>query len=300
LKSGVLNLYKEKGYTSHDAVCRIRKLFGTKKVGHTGTLDPQATGVLPILIGGAVKACDLIPKEEKVYLATLRFGISTDTQDIWGTVLKEDAARPSREELEQAIPSFLGEYHQVPPMVSAVKINGKKLYEYAREGITVERPARLVWVHRLELISFDGEEATLRASVSKGTYIRTLLVDLCEKMGVLGAMSSLEREKSGAFAVTDALSLKELETMSSEERERALVPVEAVFDAHPIVFLPDFFDRLIRNGCAVKAEKLKLETATLGQRFRLYEKGKFVALGEVVSTEDGLCLKQIKVFPEEE
>ncbi len=299
MKSGVLNLYKEKGYTSHDAVCRIRRLFGTKKVGHTGTLDPQATGVLPILIGGAVKACDLIPKEEKVYLATVRFGVSTDTQDIWGTVLEEDDTRPSREDLEQAIPLFLGEYQQVPPMVSAVKINGKKLYEYAREGITVERPARRVFVHRLELISFDGAEATLRASVSKGTYIRTLLVDLCEKMGVLGTMSSLEREQSGTFSAADSLSLEALEKMSPEEREAMLVPVEEVFGTHPIFSLPDFFDRLIRNGCAVKVEKLQLETAPLGQRFRLYEKGTFVALGEVVSTEDGLCLKQIKGFAEE-
>ena len=195
MKSGVLCLYKEKGFTSHDAVARVRKLFGTKKVGHTGTLDPQATGVLPVLIGNAVKACDLLPEEDKIYRATVRFGIETDTEDIWGTVLRQDHRRPERAALEEAASSFLGEYMQTPPMVSAVKIGGKKLYEYAREGKVIERPARRVFVHEFRLCSFSGDEADFVARVSKGTYIRTLLTDLCARVDCIGAMCRLERTK---------------------------------------------------------------------------------------------------------
>ena len=200
MKSGILNLYKEKGYTSHDAVARIRRLFGTKKVGHTGTLDPEATGVLPILVGNAVKANDLIPSEIKVYRATLRFGIRTDTEDVWGRTLEENALVPPKETVQEGTKGFLGLYHQIPPMYSAVKVNGKKLYEYARAGMVVERKARPVFVHFFDLLSFGEGEAVFRIGVSKGTYIRTLLTDLCDRIGVLGAMSALEREKSGSFS----------------------------------------------------------------------------------------------------
>ena len=296
MKNGILILKKPAGMTSHDAVFRIRKLYGTRKVGHNGTLDPQAEGVLLMLIGSAVKACDLIPSEEKVYLATLRFGLETDTEDIWGKVLKTDPSRPEMEAFFRAAESFVGEYSQIPPMVSAVKIGGKKLYEYAREGIVVERKPRLVHVHRLEVLSWNGEEATIRVSVSKGTYIRTLITDLCRKVGCLGVMTSLVREKSGIFSLEQAVDFSSLEKMTQEEREELLFPTEQVFFSYPVFPLPDFFDGLIANGCAVLIRKLNLK-ASPGDCFRLYRDGSFFALGEIVEDEEGLKLRTKKQFP---
>lgn len=297
MKSGVLCLYKEKGFTSHDAVARVRRLYGTKKVGHTGTLDPQATGVLPILIGNAVKACDLIPEESKIYRARLRFGIETDTEDIWGKVLREDLSRPTKTALEQGAASFLGEYMQVPPMVSAVKIGGKKLYEYAREGKVIERPARRVFVHSFRLFDFAEGEASFEAEVSKGTYIRTLLTDLCARVGCIGAMSELERVKSGSFSLENTVTLEDLEQMTLEEREELLIPTEELFASFPVFQLPSFYDKLIANGQAVLCTKLGLVDAVLGTRYRLYRAGAFFALGEIVSSEGELRLFKIKDFP---
>ena len=297
MKSGVLCLYKEKGFTSHDAVARIRRLFGTKKVGHTGTLDPQATGVLPILIGNAVKACDLLPDESKIYRATVRFGVETDTEDIWGNVLREDHNRPERSELEREASGFIGEYMQIPPMVSAVKIGGKKLYEYAREGKVIDRPARKVFVKKFELCDCSDDEAVFVAEVSKGTYIRTLLTDLCARVGCVGAMSQLERTKSGAFLLEDTVTLEELEKMTLAERERCLVETERIFADHPVCALSDFYGKLIANGQAVKCGKLGIFDADVGKRFRLYRNGSFFALGEIISTEGEPCLFKIKDFP---
>ncbi len=297
MKSGVLCLYKEKGFTSHDAVARVRRLFGTKKVGHTGTLDPQATGVLPILIGNAVKACDLLPDESKIYRAGLRFGLETDTEDVWGTTVREDARRPDRAELEKEMQTFLGEYMQVPPMVSAVKIGGKKLYEYAREGKVIDRPARKVFVHSFQLCDFSSEEAYFVAEVSKGTYIRTLLTDLCARVGCIGAMSELERVKSGSFFLENTVTLEELEQMTLAEREAILIPTEEVFAAHPVFHLPAFYDKLIANGQAVLCNKLGMSDAVLGNRYRLYRGNAFFALGEIVSVDGELRLFKIKDFP---
>jgi len=297
LKSGVLNLKKEQGFTSHDAVAKVRRLFGTKKVGHTGTLDPEATGVLPILIGNAVKACDLMPEETKVYRATVRFGLESDTEDIWGTILKTDPCRPTEEEIREAMSTFSGEYFQIPPMVSAVKVGGKKLYEYAREGKDVERAARRVFIYNLTLLSFTPEEASFRAEVSKGTYIRTLLVDLCRKAGVLGVMSSLCREKSGVFSLENTVTLEELESMDPVAREESLLPTEELFFCYPVFSLPPFFDRLIANGCQVLTKKIAAEHLPLGQKVRLYRAGAFFALGEVILTDGEKKLKKIKDFP---
>lgn len=296
MKSGVLCLYKEKGFTSHDAVACLRRLYGTKKIGHTGTLDPQATGVLPILVGNAVKACDRIPEETKTYRAKIRFGLSTDTEDIWGKVLKEDGRRCEKERFLSVMESFLGEYMQIPPMVSAVKVGGRKLYEYARLGITVERAPRKMHVFSLELLCFDGEEAVFRAEVSKGTYIRTLITDLCEKAGVLGTMSALEREQSGGFTLEDAVTLSSLEEMSLEEREAALIPTERLFEAYPVITLPSFFARLVLNGCAVDVKKIGIKETEEDVFFRLADENGFFAVGKTVLSDEVLCLKKVTAF----
>ncbi len=299
MKNGVICLYKEKGFTSHDAVACLRRLFGTKKIGHTGTLDPQATGVLPVLVGNAVKACDRIPKKTKVYRAGIRFGLSTDTEDVWGKIVREDKRFPEKETFLTVMESFLGEYMQIPPMVSAVKVDGKKLYEYARQGITVERKPRKMHIYRLELLSFDGAEAVLRAEVSKGTYIRTLISDLCEKAGVLGTMSSLEREESGGFSLKDTVTLSQLEEMTEEEREDVLVPTERLFEAYPVLELPPFFARLILNGCAVDVKKLGIQETEEHIFFRLCDENGFFAVGETKFCDGALCMKKTCAFLQE-
>jgi tRNA pseudouridine55 synthase len=295
LKSGVLNVYKEKGFTSHDVVAKIRKLYGTKKVGHTGTLDPQATGCLPVLVGSAVKACDLIPEEGKTYRATVRFGIETDTEDIWGKVIKEDKKRLDEETFRSRMLTFLGEYHQIPPMVSAIKVGGKKLYEYAREGKVIEREARPITVHELD-IDGEGADYTMRVFCSKGTYIRTLCADIGNKLGCGGVMSSLIRTETGGFPLADAHTMEALEEMSREERISSLIPTEALFASLPKVCLSAFFEKLCRGGCEIYLSKIgaKLE---VGTRVRICdENGMFFALGEVGEYENGRAVKAIKTF----
>ena len=188
---------------------------------------------------------------------------------------------------------------QVPPMVSAVKIGGKKLYEYAREGKVIERPARRVFVHSFRLCDFSGEEAGFIAEVSKGTYIRTLLTDLCARIGCKGAMSGLERVKSSSFTSEQAVTIERLEQMTLSEREGTLIPTEELFASHPVFHLPAFYDKLIANGQAVLCRKLGLSEEKVGARYRLYQKGAFFALGEIVSRDGEPCLFKIKDFPAE-
>ncbi len=282
--------------TSHDVVGGVRRLFHTKKVGHTGTLDPNATGVLPVLVGGAVKASDLLPETGKVYLAEVLFGASFDTEDVWGKPEKTDGRRPDRAAFEAACRAMTGESEQTPPMVSAVKIRGKKLYEYAREGVTVARQPRRIRVDSIDVLAFSEERATVRVACSRGTYIRTLLCDICARCGVLGAMSALCREQSGGFSLKDAVTLAELEEMTPDQREDRLIPVEEVFSPYPSFILPPFFDRLIANGLVVAQSKMKADFP-IGQRLRLYRDGAFFALGEAVEEEGVLSLKKIKDFP---
>ena len=296
MKSGVLIINKAAGMTSHDVVSVVRRLFSTKKVGHTGTLDPNATGVLPVLAGNAVKASDLMPDTRKVYRAKVTFGASFDTEDVWGKKTAENERRPDRAAWDAACRAMEGDSMQIPPMVSAVKIGGRKLYEYARAGETVERQGRPIRVDRIEVLSFTPEEAELRVTCSRGTYIRTLISDLCKTCGVLGAMSALCREESGGFSLKDAVTLAELEGLTLPEREALLIPAEQLFAALPAVYLPPFFDKLIANGLTVAQYKLKSDLPG-GQRARLYREGVFFALGEGVDSPEGPALKKIKVFP---
>lgn len=300
MKSGVLNLRKTAGMTSHDAVFCVRKLFGTKKVGHTGTLDPNATGVLPILVGGAVKASEfLLNSGKKTYEAKIKFGLFTDTEDIWGKTVSVSEKRVSEEEFSRAMQSFLGAYRQVPPMVSAVKIDGKKLYEYAREGKVIPREAREVFVHSFRLISFSEEEALVEACVSKGTYIRTLIYDLCKKCGIEGVMSALERKESGPFRIEDAVTLGELEKMEPGEREKTLLPTENLFLGYAPLRLPEFYLKLCKSGCRIDVKKIGLSGEKLGARFRLLDENGFFALGEIKSYHGVISLEKIKEFPRE-
>ena len=214
---GIINVYKEKGFTSHDVVAKLRGIVGQKKIGHTGTLDPDATGVLPVCLGKATKLCDLLTDKNKTYEAVLLLGKTTDTQDITGEVLEEKSTEALTEEkVREAIEGFIGDYEQIPPMYSALKVNGKKLYELAREGKVIERKARLVKILDIQILEIDLPKVRMEVSCSKGTYIRTLCHDIGEKLGCGGCMESLIRTRVSTFRIEDAKTLDEIETLKQE------------------------------------------------------------------------------------
>ena len=247
--NGVINVYKEAGFTAHDVVAKLRGIVKQKKIGHTGTLDPDAEGVLPVCLGNATKLCGLLTEKEKTYRAVLLLGQTTDTQDTSGRVLTEAPVTATGEQVREAIMSFLGDYDQVPPMYSALKVNGKKLYELAREGKEVERQARRVRILDMEIHEIRLPEVTFTVTCSSGTYIRTLCQDIGEKLGCGGCMKSLLRTKVDRFELADSHKLSELETMMHEGRiEEVLLPVDDVFAACPAVCIRQESDRLIQNG----------------------------------------------------
>lgn len=295
--SGVLCLYKEQGMTSHDAVNKIRRLFSTKQVGHTGTLDPMATGVLPILVGRAVKASEYLLCDSKRYTAGLQLGLTTDTEDIWGKTLTKSDRLPSKEEVFAVKEQFLGETLQVPPMFSALKVGGKKLCDLARQQIEIERTPRPIHIHSLEIEVVDEKEGLYRleAHVSKGTYIRTLCADIGKALGCGGVMSSLERAASGPFTLQNTLSLADLEKMTDEQRFSCLLPTESLFSELDRLDLPAFYARLSSNGCPIYLKKLNCSYPE-GTRLRLYRDGVFFALGEVGLHPQGPAVKAVKQF----
>ncbi len=299
---GILILDKPAGMTSHDCVAIMRRLFHTRKVGHTGTLDPMATGVLPILLGRAAKAAEYLVAEDKHYIAGLRLGLTTDTEDITGAVLTESASIPDEAAVQDAVKTFVGEIDQIPPMYSALKVDGQKLYDLARQGITVERKARKITVSSLTCTKQDERTYTLDVHCSKGTYIRTLCADIGEKLGCGGVMCALRRAGSGNFTLDGAYTIEALEAMTDDERLACLLPTEALFSDLEQLMLPAFYERLADNGQPIHLRKLYRgkydETRyTPGQRMTVCGETKgFFALGEVRVGEDGYIVKPIKKF----
>lgn len=246
--NGIIVLDKPKGKTSHDMVYFMRRLTGVKKVGHTGTLDPDATGVLPICIGNATKAADMLTASDKAYRAKFVLGITTDTQDTTGTVLEEREVNCTNEEIEKAILSFVGEYDQLPPMYSAIKQNGKKLYELAREGKTVEREKRRVNIKEIKILKL-GRESEIEVYCSKGTYIRTLCNDIGDHLGTGASMSELRRIKTGPFVIEDAKTTDELlEIKDSKKLNEVLISVDTMFLDYPEIRLTKNQTKSVRNG----------------------------------------------------
>ena len=294
---GILLVDKPEGKTSHDVVWKVRKLFNTKKVGHTGTLDPLATGVLVVLLGRAAKACEYVSHDEKVYEATLRFGLTTDTEDVTGTALTTSDRIPTPDEVEAVLPSFRGEILQVPPMYSALKVNGRKLCDIARAGETVEREARPVTVKSLQCEPTDSPcDYRMTARVSGGTYIRTLCADIGGALGCGGVMATLRRTEAGGFPISACVTLDELESTDPEQRLALLRPVEELFSDLETLRLPDFYRNLCRNGCEIYLKKLGV-SFPVGRRVRLCDgAGRFFALGEVMEFEEGIAVKAIKIF----
>jgi len=271
--NGIVIVDKPENWTSQDVVSKLRGVFKTRRIGHGGTLDPMATGVLPVFVGRATRAVEFFEHAEKTYIATLRFGITTDTEDITGRVLKEKEVSVTREELETALPKFRGEIDQVPPMYSAIKVNGQKLYELARKGREVERQSRKVTIFQLECQDFDGKDAKLFIHCSKGTYIRTLCKDIGESLGCGGCMAALRRVSAGAYTAEDAVSLESL--IATEDPEKYLLPVDSVFDAYPKAVLTENQEKRCRNG---NSFSLNLTDGT----YRVYSKtGAFLMLAKV-------------------
>ena len=249
--NGIINVYKEAGFTSHDVVAKMRGICGQKKIGHTGTLDPEAVGVLPVCLGNGTRLCDMLADRDKEYLAELLLGVRTDTQDTTGQVLEERPVTVTEEEVRAAIAGFEGDYLQIPPMYSALKVNGKKLYELARAGKEVERQARPVVIHEIEVLAMELPRVRIRVACSKGTYIRTLCDDIGSKLGCGGTMASLKRTRVGEFYLEQAYTLAQLQELRDRgELENCVLGVEACFTQYPALHVAEEYRKLIDNGNA--------------------------------------------------
>lgn len=280
--NGIILVDKPADWTSHDVVAKLRGILHERRVGHSGTLDPMATGLLTVFVGRATRAVQFAETHNKRYVASLRCGYSTDTQDTSGRVTAQTGISPTEAELTDVLPEFTGEISQMPPMYSAIKVSGKKLYELARKGETVERKPRTVNISELSLVGHDGDEFVLSVSCSKGTYIRTLCNDIGERLGCLACMSALRRTNAGPFDVRDAHTLSEI----AEDPERYIIPVDSLFSEHPAI-----------GFSAAQTAKLKcgniLNVSAKNGTYRVYgENGDFLALGNVSAGK----LKTIKSF----
>lgn len=298
LPGGILAVNKPVGVSSHDVVNKIRRLYNTKRVGHAGTLDPLAEGVLIVLVGRAAKACEYISSDRKTYTATLRLGLVTDTEDITGEVLeKYEGELPAYGEVAAVCEGFRGKIMQTPPMYSALKVNGQKLYDLARRGVTVERQAREVEVLDISCKPTDrASDFTLTVTCSGGTYIRTLCADIGKRLGCGGAMATLRRDEACGVLLTQTSTIEELEAMDENGRMARLRDVEGLFYDIPKISLSPFFEKLFRDGCPIYQKKIKT-SLDLGARVRVCtQSGEFFALGEVGEHTDGSAVKSIKIF----
>lgn len=277
--NGVLNIFKPKGMSSFDAVRVVKKVAGTGKVGHTGTLDPEATGVLPICIGRATKIIDYIMDSEKVYEVTLKLGIRTTTYDLEGEVLEErDPSHLTEEEILNAINSFKGEYSQIPPMYSALKQNGVRLYELARKGIEVERKGRLINIHNLEDIKINNPYISMKVTCSKGTYIRSLCYDIGEKLGVFATMTQLNRAKTSVFSQEKSININEL---TKENINDYILSMEEALEKYDKIIVNKKYAKLLVNGVRVADGRFTKDKVINNKLYRVYDdENNFIGLGE--------------------
>ena len=277
MANGILVIDKSAGWTSQDVAAKLRGVFHERRVGHGGTLDPMATGVLPIFIGRATRAAEFLESAEKEYVAGLRLGAVTDTQDTSGNILETHPVAVTREEVQAALRQFLGPIEQIPPMYSAIKINGQKLYELARRGQEVERKPRSITIHELELLEGADADYLLRVRCSKGTYVRTLCHDLGRALGCGGCMSSLRRTRAGSFTLSQAVTMQQVLNFAAEQAPQALLmPVDAVFSMHPPLIVTMGQAAKLKNGAQIKDWQFRPGT------YRVYaEDGEFLLLGRV-------------------
>lgn len=292
-------MYKEKGFTSFDVVAKMRGIFHQKKIGHTGTLDPDAEGVLPVCLGKATKVCDLLTDKDKEYRAVLLLGQETDTQDISGEILNTSEVFVTEQEVRETILSFVGAYEQVPPMYSALKVNGQKLCDLARKGVTVERKARSVTIHKIDIERIDLPEVEMVVSCSKGTYIRTLCDDIGKKLGCFGCMKSLLRTKVDKFTLDNAYTLSQLQQMIDEKEEQEWTfvdSIDSVFYKYPAVVAIEEAQKLVLNGNRIPVDLVCGETNLKNmQQVRLYDfSQKFIGIYSYI--EENKEYKPVKLF----
>lgn len=285
--NGIMLIDKPCDWTSHDVVGKLRGILHERRIGHSGTLDPMATGLLVVFVGRATRAVEFAEADSKEYIAGLRLGISTDTQDITGNTLKSSNSLPSKAELEQALSAFKGEISQIPPMYSAIKVGGRKLYELARRGESVERKPRRVTIDKLDIIGENESDYVLDVVCSKGTYIRTLCNDIGDTLGCGGCMSSLRRVKAGAFSIEKAHTIDEIQAAADNGGlDEIIIPVDRLFSAYPELTVRDTAEKKLRNGNIIKL-------AAPNGTYRVYtETGGFLLLGEASDNK----LKTIKSF----
>ena len=277
MANGILVIDKSAGWTSQDVAAKLRGVFHERRVGHGGTLDPMATGVLPIFIGRATRAAEFLESAEKEYVAGLRLGVVTDTQDTSGNILETHPVAVTREEVQAALRQLLGPIEQIPPMYSAITITGQKLYELARRGQEVERKPRSITIHELELLEGADADYLLRVRCSKGTYVRTLCHDLGRALGCGGCMSSLRRTRAGSFTLSQAVTMQQVLNFAAEQAPQALLmPVDAVFSMHPPLIVTMGQAAKLKNGAQIKDWQFRPGT------YRVYaEDGEFLLLGRV-------------------
>lgn len=304
--NGIINVYKEKGYTSHDVVAKLRGILKQKKIGHTGTLDPDAEGVLPVCLGNATKLCDLLTDKDKTYEAVLLLGITTDTQDVTGTVIETNEVTAGRELTEEVILSFIGEYDQLPPMYSAIKIGGKRLYELARAGKEIERETRKVRIHNIQILEFNEEKHEIRMLVdcSKGTYIRTLCHDIGAILKCGGCMKSLLRTKAGAFTLEHSLKLSDIQGIVQQDRlEDYLIKADDMFPNYTKITVAEEFTKFIYNGNSFKISQIQEQTDAsensvvneITGQVRVYDsQNQFIGIYEYIAKDE--IFKPVKMF----
>ena len=296
--NGIINVYKEKGYTSFDVVAKMRGIFGQKKIGHTGTLDPDAQGVLPVCLGKATKVCDFLTDKDKVYKATMLLGIQTDTLDISGKVCNKAMVNVTEQQVRDVISTFVGTIEQIPPMYSALKVNGKKLYELAREGKTIERKARKVSIYDITIDEICLPEVVMTVSCSKGTYVRSLCDDIGTKLGCYGCMKELLRTKVACFDIGDAYKISEIEKL----KESIVLPVDMLFENIPAVNTVLMAQKLIENGNRIPAEMINADGNKQRKyddegRYRIYNpEDSFVGIYTYKAETDDF--KPVKIFME--
>lgn len=296
--NGVINVYKEAGYTSHDVVAKLRGILKIKKIGHTGTLDPEAEGVLPICIGNATKLCDLITDKQKEYQGVLKLGVRTDTQDMTGKIIQsyDGDINFSQKEIEEVVQGFVGNISQIPPMYSALKVNGKKLYDLARQGIEVERKPRNITIHYINIDEVNMPYVTMTIGCSKGTYIRTLFNDIGDKLKTYGAMEKLLRTKSGNFVLDNTIKLSEIECLIKEDALMncdSFITTDEVLSDFQKIHLKDEYKRFVMNGNMIDAKMIDEDILVAGS-YRVYiDSDRFVAL---YKTEDAKTFVPEKMF----
>lgn len=290
--NGVLNIYKEPGYTSHDVVAILRKILGTKKIGHAGTLDPNVSGVLPICVGKATKISSYLMEMGKTYCGEITFGIETDTLDIWGEITNKNDIVPSEESFISELQKIANKtIEQIPPMYSAIKINGKKLYELAREGKEIKRKARKVNIYDTKFIYNDQNRYTFEISCSKGTYIRTIINDLGKKTNSLATMSYLIRTSSGGLDIRKSITLKQLEKMIENEIP-FIIPIDKALSHFPVFNVEDDKFELIKNGAKITVYNKNIDNI----KYRVYCKGYFIGIGKIIEENNKHIIKMLNVF----